>query len=99
MTVVTVTALTAAPANPLFVCLFNLPLHQWVARDASGHRLVNRAPFITHHPPSQAALAAGQPVPMTCCWNGLAVLSAQPFLAGLRFRAGLPGECRGSECR
>ena len=81
------------PACLLFFCL------QWVARDATGHRLVNRSPFITHHKPSQAALAAGQPVPMSCCWNGLAVLIAKPFMAGLRFRAGLPGECRGSECR
>jgi alpha-1,3-mannosyltransferase len=70
-----------------------------VARDAAGHRLVNRPPFITHHPASAAALRAGQPVAMACCWNGLAVLRGRPFAGprGLRFRAGQPGECRASE--
>ncbi|WIA43651.1 hypothetical protein OEZ86_010090 [Tetradesmus obliquus] len=70
---------------------------KWVARDAAGSRLVNRPPFI-RHAASAAALAAGLPVAMSCCWNGLAVLSAAPFLQGLRFRAQQPGECRASEC-
>jgi len=35
---------------------------------------------------------------MTCCWNGLAVLSAESFKAGLRFRSSQPQECQASEC-
>jgi hypothetical protein len=68
-----------------------------VARDISGAHLVNHRPF-TRHAASAAQLAAGLPVAMACCWNGLAVLSAAPFLNGLRFRAQQPGECQASEC-
>ncbi|KAF8056110.1 DEGP9 [Scenedesmus sp. PABB004] len=70
---------------------------KWVCRDASGRRLVNGPPYVTHAP-SAARLAAGQPVACACCWNGLAVLRGAPFVdPGLRFRAHLPGECAGSE--
>lgn len=85
------------PAVLLLCCLLFVPALQWVARDAAGSRLVNRPPFI-RHAASAAALAAGLPVAMACCWNGLAVLSAAPFVQGLRFRAQQPGECRASEC-
>ncbi|KAG2482490.1 hypothetical protein HYH03_018595 [Edaphochlamys debaryana] len=51
----------------------------WVARDASGARLRNLAPYSTD-PWTAARLARGQPVPAYCCWNGLAVMRAEPFL-------------------
>lgn len=71
---------------------------QWVARDISGRRLRNRHPFIQDEHSSQQ-LIAGHPVPMRCCWNGLAVVAAAPFLAhGVRFRSHQPGECAASEC-
>lgn len=71
---------------------------QWVARDISGHRLRNRRPFIKHTHSLQQ-LSAGHPVPMRCCWNGLAVMTAAPFLShGVRFRSHQPGECAASEC-
>lgn len=69
---------------------------QWVARDAAGRKLRNRPPFISHAP-SAAALAAGQPVAMTACWNGLALLAAAPLRVGLAFRAAAPHECAASE--
>lgn len=36
--------------------------------------------------------------PAFCCWNGLAVLGAEPFYRGLRFRSTRPGQGVLSEC-
>lgn len=36
--------------------------------------------------------------PAFCCWNGLAVLRAEPFYRGLRFRSTRPGQGVLSEC-
>ena len=35
---------------------------------------------------------------LQCCWNGIVVVAAAPFYAGLVFRSNLPGECGASEC-
>eukprot|EP00884_Botryococcus_braunii_P011448 jgi/Botrbrau1/20303/Bobra.31_1s0080.1 len=43
-------------------------------------------------------MEAGLRFPVTCCWNGLAVANAQPFLEGYEFRGHLTGECHASEC-
>jgi hypothetical protein len=41
----------------------------------------------------------GLPFRTACCWNGLAMLRAAPFLEGLRFRARVDvRECDASEC-
>lgn len=37
-------------------------------------------------------------VSVGCCWNGLAVIRAQPFYEGVRFRRNLPNECGACEC-
>lgn len=77
-----------------------LPPHiQWVAHDFRGFKIDNHAPFIDH-PEVVNLLQRGMPVPMRCSWNGMAVMSAVPFVhLGLRFRAGdrHAGECRSSE--
>jgi alpha-1,3-mannosyltransferase len=69
----------------------------WVARDIEGRKLGLDFPF-TGHGPSEQQLRQGLPVPVHCCWNGLTVVRAQPFLAGLRVRAHQEGECAASEC-
>ena len=70
---------------------------QWVARGITGNRLSNTHPYL-QHPPSQQQLLSGYPVPVYCCWNGLAILRAEPLHQGLHFRTHQPGECRASEC-
>ena len=37
-------------------------------------------------------------VQLQCCWNGIIVVTAAPFYAGLAFLSNLPGECGASEC-
>jgi alpha-1,3-mannosyltransferase len=69
----------------------------WVARDAAGRRVSRLSPYVSD-PASRERLRAGLPVPVQCCWNGLAVLRAAPFSAGVRFRAHGAGECAASEC-
>jgi hypothetical protein len=71
-----------------------VPCHRmqdiWVARDATGARFLNPFPFSSHEPTAHRIIS-GQPTPVRCCWNGAAVLAAQPFLAGLlRFRSHRP---------
>jgi hypothetical protein len=39
-------------------------------------------------------LPAGLPFRASCCWNGLAVLKAAPFKAGVRIRPPMKGECQ-----
>ncbi|KAL6759705.1 cryptococcal mannosyltransferase 1-domain-containing protein [Haematococcus lacustris] len=70
----------------------------WVARDITGQRFHNGFPVVSHGPSAQS-LKEGWPFPVTCCWNGLVVLNAEPFRQrGLQFRAHGPGECAASEC-
>ncbi|GFH14806.1 uncharacterized protein HaLaN_10925, partial [Haematococcus lacustris] len=49
-----------------------------VARDITGQRFHNGFPVVSHGPSAQA-LKEGWPFPVTCCWNGLVVLNAEPF--------------------
>lgn len=59
----------------------------WVARDAAGSRLGERAPYVrTDNAYVQQRAAEGAAFPVSCCWNGLVVVDAAPFLSGLRFR-------------
>jgi len=48
----------------------------------------------------ELAVVEPQPevVQLQCCWNGVVVVKAEPFYAGLVFRSNLPGECGASEC-
>ena len=57
----------------------------WVARDAGGLPFANNRPFVAHQY-SRLRLEAGQPFPVSCCWNGMAVINAAPFRKGIRFR-------------
>ncbi|KAK9806939.1 hypothetical protein WJX72_008114 [[Myrmecia] bisecta] len=70
---------------------------KWVSRDAAGAVFLNLPPYVTH-PYSIQRLRRGLPFPVKCCWNGLAVLNAEPFLKGVRFRARRETECYASEC-
>lgn len=58
---------------------------------------MHQFPYFKHRP-SALRVQQGLPVPAHCCWNGLAVIKAKPFLDGLRFRSNLQGECAASEC-
>ncbi|KAG1659131.1 hypothetical protein FOA52_013800 [Chlamydomonas sp. UWO 241] len=69
----------------------------WVARDASGAMITGKFPDMADAAGSARA-RAGLPVPVYCCWNGMAAISTEPLRRGLRFRAAMPGECRASEC-
>lgn len=62
------------------------------AREITGEMLSAHAPYLSHGP-SQALAQEGSPVPMYCCWGGVAKLKAAPLAAGLRFRGGEEGEC------
>jgi len=62
-------------------------------REITGDLLSAHAPYFSHSP-SQELARAGLPVPVYCCWGGVAKLRAAPLAAGLRFRAGEEGECR-----
>lgn len=62
-------------------------------REITGDLLSAHAPYFSHSP-SQELARAGLPVPVYCCWGGVAKLRAGPLAAGLRFRAGEEGECR-----
>ncbi|QIW95614.1 hypothetical protein AMS68_001132 [Peltaster fructicola] len=58
-------------------------------RDSQGHnKLMKQWPYF-RSAASRDALKANQPVPVASCWNGIAVMDAQPFYdarAPLRFR-------------
>ncbi|GFR42516.1 hypothetical protein Agub_g3408, partial [Astrephomene gubernaculifera] len=71
----------------------------WVSRDLGGNPFVKVDP-ITRDTRTIDGLHRGWPIPVKCCWNGAAVMSAIPLANGLRFRAGLveDGECDISEC-
>ncbi|GLC36239.1 hypothetical protein PLESTB_001365100 [Pleodorina starrii] len=71
---------------------------KWVARDISGRMFTNRAPYVVYEP-SVARVVAGRPVRVHCCWNGLAVITAQPFVErAVDFREHREDECSASEC-
>jgi hypothetical protein len=40
----------------------------------------------------------GLPLRASCCWNGLTVIKAAPFKAGLKIRSHLQGECMVGPC-
>lgn len=69
----------------------------WVSRDASGLPFANNRPFVAHQY-SRLRLEAGQPFPVSCCWNGMAVISAAPFRKGIRFRRALSAFCQVLQC-
>jgi hypothetical protein len=66
------------------------------AREITGDMLSAHAPYWSHNA-SLALVREGLPVPMYCCWGGLAKVVAAPFAAGLRLRRGLPGECAAAD--
>ncbi|CAK0732610.1 hypothetical protein CVIRNUC_000155 [Coccomyxa viridis] len=68
----------------------------WVMRDVEGHRVNINPPYL-HHAYSRFRLEQGLPFPVSCCWNGMISLDAQPFAEGLRFRAHRQHECQESE--
>jgi hypothetical protein len=41
---------------------------------------------------------AGLPFRASCCWNGMAVLKAAPFKAGVRIRPPMKDECQVCGC-
>ena len=51
----------------------------WVARDSDGNMFQKKAPYVTD-PYSLDRIAKGLPFPVKCCWNGMVILSAAPFL-------------------
>ena len=60
----------------------------WVARDANGAPLSNVKPYV-HHTYSLQRLDRGLPFPVSCCWNGMLSMNAEPFTHhSLRFRLG-----------
>ena len=70
----------------------------WVARDISGNVFKKDFPFVSD-PTSIEAVKHRLPFQVTCCWNGLAVLKADAFAKGVRFRRSiLANECHASEC-
>ena len=54
-------------------------------------------PYV-REPFAEQRIWQGLPFPVSCCWNGMAVLSAAPFQNGTRFRADDPEGCPSSEC-
>ncbi|GLI66338.1 hypothetical protein VaNZ11_010075 [Volvox africanus] len=71
---------------------------KWVARDISGRMFTNRSPYVVYQP-SVDRVTAGRPVRVHCCWNGLAIINAEPFVRKvLGFREHREGECAASEC-
>lgn len=63
----------------------------WVSRDIDGRLFTVGAPHVTD-PYSVQRMARGLHFPVKCCWNGMAVMSAAPFVRhGLRVRCVLRG--------
>lgn len=70
----------------------------WVARDMEGRQLAKAPPHFRGSG-DQRRLREGRPIQVQCCWNGIAVMNAEPFHKGLRFRHVVSGdECKASEC-
>lgn len=61
----------------------------WVARDLDGQQFLKGSPYVTD-PYSLQRIRAGLPFRVKCCWNGLVVMRAAPFVQqNLRMRYGL----------
>ncbi len=61
---------------------------KWVIRDADGELVDSKPSYdLMHSAFTRERLLAGLPFPATSCWNGLVVMTAKPFLDGLRFRS------------
>ena len=58
----------------------------WVSRDLAGIPFANSRPFVLHQY-SLARLQKGLPFPVSCCWNGMAVLNGTFFQQGYQFRS------------
>ena len=58
----------------------------WVARDLAGIPFANTRPFVLHQY-SLARLQQGLPFPVSCCWNGMAILNGAFFQQGYQFRS------------
>ena len=65
-------------------------------RDMNGKPLTRYPPYVSHAP-SAGVAKAGLPLPMYCCWGGLAKMSAEAFNRGLRFRGPFVDEWPSSE--
>lgn len=67
----------------------------WVARDTNGSLFLKDPPYVSERAALQH-ISQGLPFPVRCCWNGLVVLNAAPFLQhGMRLRCArsrLPGD-------
>lgn len=62
----------------------------WVARDIQGNPF-NKWPatgsqLLSSDAQTNALLTTNKPAKVMCCWNGMALLKAEPFYKGLRFR-------------
>ena len=58
----------------------------WVARDTNGSLFHKEPPYVSE-PAALQRLSKGLPFPVSCCWNGLVVLNAVPFVHnGTRLR-------------
>ncbi len=63
----------------------------WVSRDIDGHLFSISAPHVTDAY-SRQRLERGLHFPVKCCWNGMAVMNAAPFLRhGVRLRCAPEG--------
>jgi hypothetical protein len=51
---------------------------KWVSRDLNGIKLKNHFPYFTDRT-AQYRVVNGDPVRSFACWNGLAILNAEPF--------------------
>ena len=55
--------------------------------------MANLAPYV-NHAYSVLRLSRGLPIPVKCCWNGLAIFDAEPVqYGGIRFRCVRGGRC------
>ncbi len=70
----------------------------WVMRDIQGQRVDTFYPYFNKHAASSKYIERGRAVPVHCCWNGIAVITARPFYQGLKIRTHAEGECHASEC-
>ncbi|KAI8905556.1 cryptococcal mannosyltransferase 1-domain-containing protein [Gorgonomyces haynaldii] len=71
----------------------------WVARTLSGHPITfnDIFPTFTYDPEARWRYLNGLPLQAYSCWNGMALLNAEPFYQNVRFRTGT--DCMGSECQ
>jgi hypothetical protein len=68
----------------------------WVSRGVDGHPLAHYYPYFLNNVPMNRVID-GEPIRVYSCWNGLAVIKAEPFGANnLLFRH--PVKYRQSEC-